>query len=86
MYLNSRVMLIADYNNNRIREIYRQGSTWKIRTVAGTGSYGYSSGGGVAVNANLANPTSAIYDLEGNIYIMDFYNFVIRIKCIFKLI
>ena len=76
IYLNSRVMLIADYGNHRIREIYDNGGTFYIRTVAGTGNPSYSTG--TAVNSHLNNPTSAIYDLEGNIYIMDLRNYLIR--------
>ena len=65
------MILIADSDNHRIREIYEDGSTWRIRTIAGNGISGYSTG--TAINSRLYNPTSAIYDLEGNIYIMDHY-------------
>ena len=76
LYQNSRVMLIADYYNNRVREVYDDHNIWKIRTVAGTGTTSHSDG--VAVNSGVGYPTSAIYDQEGNIYIMDYYNSVIR--------
>lgn len=42
-----------------------------IRTLAGTGSYGYSGDGGLAVYAEIGMITGLVLDADGNIYISD---------------
>lgn len=42
-----------------------------ITTVAGTGSFGYTGDGGSATQAELYQPTCAVLDSAGNIYIGD---------------
>ncbi len=49
-----------------------------IRTVAGTGVYGYSGDGGQAINAYLGSPTFISFDLANNLYFTDFANHRIR--------
>ena len=49
-----------------------------ISTYAGTGGNGYSGDGGAASAAQLANPTGVTVDRQGNVYIADANNFVIR--------
>jgi trimeric autotransporter adhesin len=69
---------IADDYNNRIRMVTK--STGIITTVAGDGSYGYSTegDGGLATSARLYHPRDVAIDASGNIYIADTYNHRIR--------
>lgn len=53
-------------------------STHIISTIAGLGSPGYTGDGDLAVTAQLSNPTSLAIDGDGNIYIFDQGNGVIR--------
>ncbi len=74
---------IADYGNNRIREV--SAATGFISTVAGTGfgdgskgTGGYTGDNGPATSAELNGPDAIALDSAGNIYIADFFNNVIR--------
>jgi trimeric autotransporter adhesin len=69
-------IFIADTNNYRIRMVMR--SSGIITTVAGTGSYGSSGDGGLAVSALLSYPHGVAVDTSGNIYIADTFNNRIR--------
>lgn len=68
-------LFIADYFNNRIRKVARNGI---ITTVAGNGTNGFSGDGGPATNASLAAPTGLAVDANGNLFIADPYNGRIR--------
>ena len=68
---------IADSGNNVIRMISR--CIGHITTVAGNGIQGYSGDGYPAQNATMSGPTSVAVDAEGNIYIADTGNNVIRV-------
>ncbi len=68
-------LFIADYVNNRIRQV---GTNGIITTVAGNGTNGYSGDGGSATNASLFNPSGVAVDGFGNLYIADIFNFRIR--------
>ena len=68
-------MYIADYGNNVIRMVNRQGI---ITTIAGNGTRGYGGDNGPAESAELANPTGIATDYEGNIFISDSSNNRIR--------
>ena len=67
---------IADWQNNRIREV--SASTGIIITVAGNGTAGYSGDGGPATSAQLNYPDGVAVDLAGNIFIADSFNNVVR--------
>ena len=58
----------ADYFNQRIRKINSAGT---ITTIAGTGTAGFSGDGGLAINAELHNPTGLAVDVIGNLYVAD---------------
>lgn len=64
---------IADTWNNRIREV----TAGTISTVAGGGTSGIGDGG-LATNAQLNFPYGVAVDANGNIYIADEYNFMVR--------
>jgi gliding motility-associated-like protein len=69
-------ILIAEYGNQIIRKINKAGI---ISTVAGTPfQAGFTGNGGPAVDALLFSPTGVCVDREGNIYIVDLGNNVIR--------
>jgi len=69
-------IFIADTFDNRIREV--TASTNVINTVAGTGARGYSGDGSAATSALLDTPYGVLVDAEGDIFIADTENFVIR--------
>lgn len=72
-------LYIADYFNNRIREV--NGSTQIINTVAGSGDPfygGYGGDGGAAKGARLNTPESVAVDANGNIFIADTGNALVR--------
>ena len=69
-------LYIGDDVNNVVRKVSK--STGKIATVAGNGIAAYSGDNGLAINASLNNIRAVIFDTEGNLYISDFGNNVIR--------
>ena len=70
-------MYITELGFERVRKVDRDGI---ITTVAGssTGTPGYSGDGGPATSALLNQPVDVAVDKEGNIYIADLYNHVVR--------
>ncbi|MGZ3864771.1 MAG: NHL domain-containing protein [Bacteroidia bacterium] len=71
---NSGNLFIADSYNYRIRKV----SGGIISTVAGTGASSYNGDGIAATSANLNVPVDVTFDVSGNMYIADYYNFRIR--------
>lgn len=67
-------LYIADEGNNRIRKV----SGGNITTVAGNGTAGFSSDGGLAINAQLNAPAGVVTDGAGTVYIADLENNRIR--------
>ncbi len=61
---------------NRIRRISR--ASGLIRTVAGTGKFGFWGDGGPATEADLANPGAMAFDRNGTLYFCDRANNRIR--------
>jgi Abnormal spindle-like microcephaly-assoc'd, ASPM-SPD-2-Hydin/Galactose oxidase, central domain/NHL repeat len=73
-------LYILDAYNNRVRKIATNGN---ISTVAGSGATGcgaggYSGDGGPATSATLNCPIGLDVDAAGNLYISDYFNFVVR--------
>jgi sugar lactone lactonase YvrE len=66
---------IADGANNRVRQVTPAGV---IRTVAGTGTAGFSGDGDAATAAELSLPVGLTLDSRGNLYIADSQNGRIR--------
>jgi sugar lactone lactonase YvrE len=69
------LLYIADNNNHRVRKVDAAGM---IRTVAGTGSSGFSGDGGPATAARLAEPRNIAFGPDGSLYIVDQVNDRIR--------
>jgi len=65
----------CEYTGQRIRKIDPDGT---IRTVAGTGATGYSGDGGPALEATFNLPHEIRFDRDGNAYVTDMKNHVIR--------
>ncbi len=68
-------LYIADSGNNRVRRVGRDGV---IKTVAGTGTAGFSGDGGVPTSALLSSPRAVTLDAAGNLYISDWGNQRVR--------
>lgn len=68
-------LYFVEQGNHVLRKIDINGI---ISTIAGNGTSGYSGDGGLAVNAKLNSPRGICIDSNGNIYIGDTGNNVIR--------
>ena len=68
-------LYIADRNNNRVRKIDTNGI---VTTFVGNGQEGHSGDGGLATAAALTLPEALAFDAQGNLYIADTYNRVVR--------
>ncbi len=53
-------------------------TSWRIRTVVGTGEPGFGGDGGFAVQAQLNEPKGLTIDPHGHLYVADSENHVIR--------
>ncbi len=69
-------LFIADYHNKRIRKV--DAKTGIIKTIAGTGTFGFSGDGGPATASNLGLPNGIALDSQGNVYFSEQYNNRIR--------
>ena len=68
------IFYIADFNNNRIRQV----SGGVITTIAGTGFAGFGGDGGLATNGSVNAPLGVAVDAAGTLYIADSFNNRIR--------
>ena len=68
-------LYIVDQYNNRVRKVDATGT---ITTIAGSGERGFAGDSGPAVEAELDLPADVAVDTEGNVYIADWLNHVIR--------
>jgi hypothetical protein len=69
-------LYIVDMVNHAVRKIDMK--TGILSTIAGTGQPGYSGDGGPAVKAQFKQPHSIQFGPEGDLYICDIGNHVIR--------
>ena len=72
---NQGNLYIADTLNSRVRKVTANGV---ITTVAGNGNPGYAGDGGNAKEAELNDPRGIALDSQGNLYIADSKNYVVR--------
>ena len=68
-------LFIADTSNHCVRRVSPDGI---IVTVAGNGVAGFSGDGGPAIDAKLDYPWGVAVDPEGNLFIMDAFNYRVR--------
>jgi sugar lactone lactonase YvrE len=61
-------LYVSDSANNRVRRIDRHGI---ITTIAGNGRHGYTGDGGPATKARLSDPYGLAFDAEGNLYVAE---------------
>lgn len=73
---NTGDIYIADQVNNRIRKVAKLSGV--ITTIAGTGVAGYSGDAGAATSAMINGPSGIAFDRQGNLYIADSMNNVVR--------
>ena len=69
-------LYVAEAMNHCIRRVDRE--TGVIVTIAGTGAEGYSGDGGPATGATFNQPYSLQVDTNGDVYVVDRLNYVIR--------
>jgi serine/threonine protein kinase, bacterial len=68
-------MFISDRLNHQIRKVTPQG---EITTIAGTGESAHYGDGGPASEASFRDPSALVTDKEGNLYIGDSANNLVR--------
>jgi trimeric autotransporter adhesin len=69
-------IIIADRSNDRIREVFA--GTGVIVSISGMGTSGYSGDKGAALTAAMNRPSAVAIGRDGNIYIADQENYVVR--------
>lgn len=69
-------LFVADGGNYRIREIVAGSGV--IRTIAGTGAFGFSGDGGSATVAQFGQLQGMAIDRQGNLYLADYNNNRVR--------
>ena len=69
-------LLYTESRNNVVRRVDK--TTGVVTTVAGTGESGYGGDGGPATQATMREPYSLQVDGNGDIYIVDRFNAVVR--------
>lgn len=68
-------LYIVSSGSNAVRKVDKNGI---ITTVAGNGKMGYSGDNGLAINATFCRPEGIAIDKEGNLYVSDYGNNVVR--------
>jgi trimeric autotransporter adhesin len=63
------VVLIADANNFRVRQI----ANGILTTIAGNGNFAYGGDGGIGTSAHLPGPDGVVIDSSGNVDVCDTY-------------
>jgi sugar lactone lactonase YvrE len=66
---------VADSGNQRVRKIDTNGI---VTTVAGDGNSGFAGDGGPAGVSRLSGPSDVALDAQGNLYIAEYGNHIIR--------
>src|SRR5438094_9897666 len=69
-------LYFCDLDNQRIRRL--EFKTKRMTTIAGNGVRGYGGDGGPAVNAAMNMPHELVFDGNGNLYVAERDNHVIR--------
>jgi hypothetical protein len=75
---NGNVYYSSQGGNTQHRVWMINKSTGILTIIAGTYYYGYSGDGGLGINAQLEYPYGLAVDFNGNVFIADEYNHIIR--------
>jgi DNA-binding beta-propeller fold protein YncE len=75
--LGDGVLYVADAGNHAVRAVDLV--TGAVTTVAGMGEPGFSGDGGLGVHAHLDTPQGVAVGLDGELYIADSENHVVRV-------
>lgn len=71
-------LLVADSVNNTIRQMTPVGTSWVVKTLAGSATGGPGSADGMTSTARFSSPLGASVDSAGNLYVADYINDTIR--------
>lgn len=74
----ARWLYVADTDNHRVRRIDLDDPLLTITTFAGTGVAGYDGDGGAARSAQLRAPVDVECDAQGNVFVCERDNAVVR--------
>jgi streptogramin lyase len=69
-------LYITEVRHHRVRRLDLE--TGDLSTVAGCGRKGYSGDGGLAIDAELNEPYEVRFDPDGNMYVVEMQNHIIR--------
>ena len=69
-------LYVTEVQHHRVRRL--DITTRELTTVAGCGKRGYSGDGGPAVDAELNEPYEVRFDRDGNMYIVEMKNHIVR--------
>jgi DNA-binding beta-propeller fold protein YncE len=69
-------LYVTEVQHHRVRRLDM--TTRELTTVAGCGKRGYSGDGGQAVDAELNEPYEVRFDRDGNMYIVEMKNHIVR--------
>ena len=72
------ILYIADFNNDRVRQVTTSGSPRPLVTVTGSTSGGFNGDGDPAIISQLSNPFAVATDSTGNLFITDYSDHRIR--------
>ena len=69
-------LYVAEVSNHRVRRLDLR--TGELATVAGCGQQGYSGDGGPAAQASMNEPYEIRFDADGNMFVVEMKNHVVR--------
>ncbi|MDB6020324.1 MAG: repeat containing protein [Pedosphaera sp.] len=71
-------LFVADYVNNAIRKITPVGTNWVVTTIAGQGQDATGHADGLNTNATFYYPRAITIDKNGNLFVGDGFNYLVR--------
>jgi sugar lactone lactonase YvrE len=69
-------LVVTEVGHHRLRRLDLK--TGKLQTIAGTGKKGYSGDGGPAAEAAMNEPYEVRFDRDGNLYVVEMQNHLVR--------
>ena len=71
-------VFVVDQYFNTVRQLTPTGTNWVVTTIAGNGNPAGGSADGLGSAARFKNPTGIAASMDGNLYVADFGNNIIR--------